>query len=85
MTELKIYDAPKERGTVKFSVVLRDLGERPNGCRYVTHMRDDDLNAAKPSSGYFWGHYFDDLETAERDFIKRSVQYPGGKTIEVPA
>lgn len=82
MPELKTFDVPKERGSIKFSVVLRDLGERSTGCRYVTHMRDDEFHKANPGKGYFWRHYFDDARSAELDFAERCAFYPQGELVK---
>lgn len=65
---LSLESFPEAPATVPFSVVLRDLG--PNGrCRYATHCRDD------RDGSYYWGHYYNDLNAARKDFTERCEKY----------
>ena len=61
-------DFPAAPGTLAFKVVLRDFGETAHD-RYVTHC----INEGETS--HYWGHYFNDLREARKDFHERCARY----------
>lgn len=59
---------PKDSATVPISVVIRQ--GLPGRTPFATHLRDDSL---PEGMGYFWGHYFDDLDKAISDYQDRQA------------
>jgi hypothetical protein len=67
LARVKLPDAP---GCEEAEIVLRDMGLDAHQ-RYVTHqhnMRHGNYD------GFYWGHYFTDLEQARTDFVERCRQ-----------